>query len=125
VLDNTPEQYQDALRQQFERVSHLGLHQADVSFFTDAGIAHDLIRTEAGLGHEDIYTSDINGNSQIRALIVGSSWERQLASDIDGDLLIASVPVVYRLLLGANYIGYRGGIRVIEDIYGGVLENFR
>jgi nitrogenase molybdenum-iron protein beta chain len=124
VLDNTPEQFMDAIRRQFDNVSHLGLRSADVSFFTDAGIAHDLIRSESGLGGST-FTNDTNGNLQSRALIVGSSWERQLATDIGGDLLIASVPVVYRLLLGAAYIGYRGGTRVIEDIYGRVLDTFR
>jgi nitrogenase molybdenum-iron protein beta chain len=134
VLDNTPEQYQESLRQQFATVSHLGLRQADVSFFTDAGIAHALIRANEGLGEAGAGPDSANlgnigangsGSDGSRALIIGSSWERQLAADIGADLLIASVPVVYRLLLGATYVGYRGGIRIIEDLYGRVLDTFR
>jgi nitrogenase molybdenum-iron protein beta chain len=110
VFDDTPEQYREAIRKRFGEVSHLGLHTADVSFLADAGIAHDLIRTD-----------EIN----CRSLIVGSSWERQLASDIGADLLIVSPPIVYRTILGATYVGYRGGIRIAEDLYTLVLNVFR
>jgi nitrogenase molybdenum-iron protein beta chain len=110
VLDDTPEQYRPAIRARFGEVSHLGLRTAEVSFLADAGIAHDLIRTD-----------DID----CRALIVGSSWERQLAADIGADLLIVSPPIVYRTILGAAYVGYRGGIRVAEDLYSLVLSVFR
>lgn len=110
VFDETPERYQAGIRQRFGEVSHLGLHAADVSFLADAGIAHDLIRS---------------AETGCRTLIVGSSWERQLAADIGADLLIASPPIVYRTILNAASVGYRGGLRVIEDLYTIVLGAFR
>jgi nitrogenase molybdenum-iron protein beta chain len=133
VLDNTPEQYHEAIRERFSKISHLGLHTAEVVFLTDAGLAHDLIRLEAGIepATHGVGGGGINiggsgsGSDGSRALIIGSSWERQLATDIGADLFIASVPLVYRLVLGATIIGYRGGIRVIEDLYTKVLDTFR
>jgi nitrogenase molybdenum-iron protein beta chain len=110
VLDNTPPDYRDEIRQRFQEVSHLGVHKAEVSFFSDGGLAHDIIRQD-----EHPY----------RTLIIGSAWERQLAADIRADLIIASVPINYRLILGAAYVGYRGGIRLIEDLYWYVLDRFR
>jgi nitrogenase molybdenum-iron protein beta chain len=110
VLDDTPEKYRESIRQRFNEVSHLGLRTAEVSFLTDAGIAHDLIRTD---------------EVDTRTLIVGSSWERQLAVDIEGDLLIVSPPVIYRTILSATYVGYRGGIRIAEDLFTLVLSVFR
>jgi nitrogenase molybdenum-iron protein beta chain len=163
VLDNTPERYQEEIRKRFSEVSHLGLRSAEVAFLADAGLAHDLIRTDAGVGPSvcdagvksrvrdggvegvadaesragvegaasaksrggiDVGGSG-SGSDGSRTLIVGSSWERQLAADIGADLLIISVPVVYRLVLGAPVIGYRGAIRVIEDLYTQVLNTFR
>jgi nitrogenase molybdenum-iron protein beta chain len=124
VLDNTPEQYREEIRERFSNVSHLGLRSAEVAFLTDAGLAHDLIRTDAGASGSNIGGSG-SGSDGSRALIVGSSWERQLAVDIEADLFIASVPLVYRLVLGAAIVGYRGGIRVIEDLYTQVLSTFR
>jgi nitrogenase molybdenum-iron protein beta chain len=163
VLDNTPEHYQEEIRRHFANVSHLGLRQAEVAFLSDAGLAHDLIRAEAGLltsgqggggsgsqggsgsgngssgsssggdqgpgsiqgGQASSIVQGGSGSDGSRALIVGSSWERQLAADIGADLLIVSVPLVYRLVLGATLVGYRGGIRIIEDLYTQVLQTFR
>jgi len=108
VLDNTPVKYQEEIRQKFARLS--GRRSAEVAFLVDAGQAHDEIRSS-----ED----------QSRALLLGSSWERGLAEQIQADLLIVSVPVTYRLVLDCAYLGYKGGIRAIEDIYGRVLDTFR
>jgi nitrogenase molybdenum-iron protein beta chain len=134
VCDNTPEQYRDEIQERFLEVSHLGLHTAEVTFLTDAGLAHDLIRLDAGIdpaAHNAALERGINvggsgsGSDGSRSLIVGSSWERQLAADIGADLFIASVPLVYKLVLGATIVGYRGGIRIVEDLYTKVLDTFR
>lgn len=108
VLDNTPEKFQEEIRKEFSRISDR--RRIEVRFEVDAGLAHEQILAE---------------EQHNRALILGSAWERELANRLEADLLIVSVPVTYRLILGCTYLGYRGGIRAIEDIYGQVLGTFR
>ncbi len=108
IIDNTPEEFQASIREQFAGISEL--RSAEVDFEIDAGVIQQEIRED-------------NHNS--RALILGSGWERDLAKEISADLLILSAPVTYRLILSCGYIGYKGGLRVIEDIYDRVLDSYR
>ena len=101
IIDDTPEEFQEGIREQFENIS--AFRSAEVSFSVDAGAIQEVIRKD---------------EHKHRALIVGSAWERDLATEIGGDLLILSVPVAYRLVLNCGYVGYNGGLRVIEDLYG-------
>jgi nitrogenase molybdenum-iron protein beta chain len=108
IIDDTPEEFQDSIRNEFKHISEL--RSAEVEFSIDAGAVQEKIR------------SDERKN---RSLILGSAWERDLAKEIGADLLIVSVPVAYRLLLNCGYAGYNGGLRVIEDIYDRVLDTYR
>ncbi|MBP2645862.1 MAG: chlB [Firmicutes bacterium] len=108
IIDDTPEEFQEAIREQFHRISDQ--RSAEVRFIVDAGAIQQEIRQDA---HKH------------RSLILGSGWERDLAKEIGADLLILSVPVSYRLVLNCGYTGYRGGLRVIEDIYDRVLDTYR
>lgn len=108
IIDNTPEEFRPAIQEQFETISPF--RSAEVVFSTDAGAIQMQIR---------------QAENKQRSLIVGSGWDRDLAKDIGADLLIASVPVAYRLILHCGYAGYNGGLRVIEDIYGKVLDTYR
>ena len=60
-----------------------------------------------------------------RGLIIGSGWDKELAREKDYDFLSASLPTPYRLVLTTNYVGYTGGLRVIEDIYDTVLYTYK
>jgi len=79
-------------------------------FNPDAGAAQDIIRKLKHTG---------------RGLIIGSGWDKELAKEKDYDFLSASVPSPYRLVLTTGYVGYTGGLRVIEDIYGVVLASYK
>ncbi|ADU27247.1 nitrogenase component 1 [Ethanoligenens harbinense] len=108
VIDDTPPAHRKAIEEQFAHLSDR--RSAEVVFETDGGRISREIRQD--------------GNSS-RALILGSGWDRDLASDLHADLLILSVPVQYRLILNCGYAGYRGGLRAIEDIYDRVLNTYR
>ena len=108
IIDDTPEEYMDAIKQQFSQISDL--RSAEVSFSIDGGAIQQEIREQP---------------QKNRALILGSGWERDLATDIKADLLIVSAPVSYRLVLNCGYAGYKGGLRVIEDIYDRVLNTYK
>lgn len=108
IIDDTPEEFREAIEQQFSKISDL--RSAEVSFSIDGGAIQQEIREQP---------------QKNRALILGSGWERDLATDIKADLLIISAPVSYRLVLNCGYAGYNGGLRVIEDIYDIVLNTYR
>lgn len=108
IVDDTPEDFREDIKQQFSRISDL--RSAQVSFSIDGGAIQQEIREEP---------------QKNRAIILGSGWERDLANDIKADLLIISAPVSYRLVLNCGYAGYNGGLRVIEDIYDRVLNTYR
>ncbi len=108
VIDDTPEEFRESIKYQFSKISDL--RSAEVAFSIDGGAIQQEIREEP---------------QKNRAIILGSGWERDLASDIKADLLIISAPVTYRLVLNCGYAGYNGGLRVIEDIYDIVLNTYR
>ncbi len=108
VIDDTPEEFREDIKKQFAAISDL--RSAEVSFSIDGGAIQQEIREEP---------------QKNRAIILGSGWERDLASEIKADLLIISAPVTYRLVLNCGYAGYNGGLRAIEDIYDRVLNTYR
>lgn len=108
IVDNTPEEYRESIREQFRTISDR--RSAQVEFTEDGG----------GI-QEDIRKNQLKQ----RSLILGSGWERDLAIEIGADLLPVSVPVTYRLILNCGYAGYNGGLRLVEDIYDRVLGTYR
>ena len=107
ITDNTPEKYQAAIRADVASISDR--REIPVFFEPDAGRAQYVLRK---LHHDG------------RGLIIGSGWDRDLAQEKGYDFLSAALPSPYRLNLTTNYIGFSGGLRVIEDIYNGVLATY-
>lgn len=107
ITDNTPEKFQDAIRADIAAISDR--REIPVFFEPDAGRAQDYLRRIKHSG---------------RGLIIGSGWDRDLAQEKDYDFLSAALPSPYRLHLTTNYVGFTGGLRVIEDIYNGVLATY-
>ncbi len=107
IVDNTPKKYIEQIKADLASTSDK--RDIPVYFDPDAGAAQDIIR---GLHHSG------------RGLIVGSGWDKELAKDKNYDFLSAAVPTPYRLALTTNYVGYSGGLRVIEDIYDVVLSTY-
>ncbi|MDR2671752.1 MAG: hypothetical protein LBC35_00305 [Coriobacteriales bacterium] len=107
VVDNTPEEFQAQVRADMAAASDK--RPIPLYFSPDAGAAQRAIRA---LTHKG------------RGLIIGSGWDKELAREKDYDFLSASAPSPYRLVLTTNYVGYSGGLRVIEDIYGVVLATY-
>ena len=99
--------------EQFSQISELKKRTVDVVFDPDAGNAQRLLEEDAK-NYEDK-----------RLLILGSSWDKNLADKLHADLLIVSPPVQHRLIMNCGYTGYAGGLRAIEDIYDRVLATYR
>ena len=113
IVDDIPEKYQDRVKEEFENISILQKRTVEVVFDPDAG-KNQLRLEEDAKNYEDK-----------RILILGSSWDKNLADKLHADLLIISVPVQHRLIMNCGYTGYEGGLRAIEDIYDRVLATYR
>jgi nitrogenase molybdenum-iron protein beta chain len=107
VTDATPEEYRPAVVEALTDFQY-GI-QADVVFSTDGFRIHQEIRAADYFGPP---------------LIIGSIFEKKLAESLGGNFLAVSAPMKERLVLGSSYVGYRGGLALLEDIYGYVLKTF-
>ncbi|NLL77803.1 MAG: hydrogenase [Clostridiales bacterium] len=108
VTDNTPVKYQEQIKEELRSTSKK--RDIPLIFEPDAGKAQETIRS---LSHQG------------RGLIIGSGWDKELAKEKNYDFLPAALPTPYRLVLTTNYVGFTGGLRVIEDIYDTVLSTYR
>lgn len=108
IVDNTPEEFQARIAEDLKSTSDK--KTIPLYFEPDAGKAQDIIRSLSHTG---------------RGLIIGSGWDKELAREKNCDFLSAAAPTPYRLVMTTNYVGFTGGLRVIEDIYNTVLATYR
>lgn len=58
-------------------------------------------------------------------MILGSAWDRVISKEIDAYRVSISTPISDRMVLSRSYVGYEGGLRLTEDIYSAVLDDFQ
>jgi nitrogenase molybdenum-iron protein beta chain len=100
ITDDTPEEYRDSIRREFHSLNY-GI-KAEAVFSTDGEEIHRRIMDTA-----------FGGNP----LIIGSSWEKRLAAQINGIFVNVSYPMVSRMVINGHLSGYSGGLKVLEDMY--------
>lgn len=108
ITDGVLEEYQEAIEKEFK--SFIDGITAEVVFSNDGGWVQEQIRHIKFRG---------------RPLILGSAWERVLAEEINAYQLSVSAPISDRMVLNGTYAGYDGALRLVEDIYSLVLEDFQ
>ncbi len=109
ITEDTPDEYKESIIKEFKKLSKYT--SAEVVFEIDAGKIHERLRKYDHKKHTP--------------LILGSSWDRDIISELNGFGLNISLPVMHRLVLDRNYVGYSGGLRLAEDIYGSILETYK
>lgn len=109
ITEDTPEEYQELIINEFKHLSKNT--SAKVIFEIDGGKIAQRLRE---------YDYDRH-----TPLILGSSWDIDIAKQLRGFWLNISLPVMHRLVLDRSYIGYSGGLRLAEDIYGNILETYK
>lgn len=57
------------------------------------------------------------------AFVIGSSLDRPLATELGAPHLSVSFPVANRAVIDRGYTGYRGGLRLIEDLISTIIIN--
>jgi nitrogenase molybdenum-iron protein beta chain len=55
------------------------------------------------------------------AFVLGSSLDRDLAQGLGAAHLSISFPVANRVVIDRGYTGYRGGLRLIEDLLSSII----
>jgi len=53
--------------------------------------------------------------------VIGSSLDRELAQSIGAPHLTVSFPVANRAVIDRGYTGYRGGLRLVEDLLSAII----
>ena len=107
VTDDTPKEYQEAIRAEFKKLNY-GI-EAEVDFNTDSYLIH-----------EEIKKHDYHGYP----LVLGSYFDKEITDDLKGNFLNVAWPFQDRVVMDTSYVGYRGGIKVIEDIYSVAVQRF-
>lgn len=105
ITDGAPEEYQRAIMEEYKMFE--GGLTADVYFSNDGGEVQEKIR---------------NSRFDEKILLLGTAWEALLSKDIDAFHLSVSMPVSERLVFNTSYVGYRGALRLVEDIFA-VISN--
>lgn len=109
ITDDTPKKYQNDIIDEFSKIS--STRKFEVFFELDGGKIHQRLRK-------------YNLGTHI-PLILGSSWDRDITRELNAFGINITLPVMHRLVLNGGYLGYNGGLRLIEDIYGNILETYK
>ncbi|GMO25236.1 MAG: nitrogenase component 1 [Termitinemataceae bacterium] len=100
ITDDTPQKYRAAIEGEMHNLNY-GI-KADIEFSVDGAHIANRIRS-----------IDFSGNP----LIIGSSWERQIAQEVNGIFVNVSYPMVDRMVINSRIAGYGGGLKLLEDMY--------
>lgn len=107
VVDDTPKNVRDRITEEFKKLNY-GI-EAEVSFETDGYKIHDEIRNHDYHGYP---------------LVLGGYYEKEVTEELKGNFLNISWPVQDKVVFDSFYVGYAGGIRLIEDIYTVAVQRF-
>lgn len=107
ITDDTPRDFQEQVSREFRD-------------FTDGITTEAVFSNDGGCVEEEIRKLKIRS----RPLILGSSWERVLARDLNAYQLSVSLPIGNQMILSKSYVGYDGALHLVEDIYSVVLNDF-
>ena len=107
VVDDTPKNYRDQIAEEFKKLN-FGI-EADVSFETDGFKIHNEIKEHDYHGYP---------------LVLGGYYDKEVTESLKGNFLNISWPVQDKVVFDRSYVGYEGGIRLIEDIYTVAVSRF-
>jgi len=107
IVDDTPASYREKIKEEFKNLNY-GV-EAEVSFDTDGYKIH-----------EEIKNHDYHGYP----LVLGGYYEKEVTENLKGNFLNIAYPVQDKVVFDDSYVGYTGGIRLIEDIYTVAVSRF-
>jgi len=101
ITDNTPEKHRQNIQKLFHDISDE--FPLDVEFIEDGYVIEEKVR-------------NVDYGSSV-PLILGSSWESDVAKEIKGLLIPISTPIVSEVVINRTYVGYHGALTLLEKIY--------
>ncbi|WP_054741420.1 nitrogenase component 1 [Cellulosilyticum ruminicola] len=107
IVDDTPKNFREQITEEFKKLNY-GI-TAEVSFETDGYKIHEAIKQHDYHGYP---------------LVLGGYYEKEVTEALKGNFLNISWPVQDKVVLDDFYVGYTGGIRLIEDIYTVAVQRF-
>jgi len=103
VTDDPPEEFRSGILADYSRISPS--ISADATFTSDIEKVREILRSD----------------TSTPPIILGSGWDRDIAREIGGCHLSIAAPMTDRLVTSCSYVGYNGGLRLIEDLYSSIL----
>jgi nitrogenase molybdenum-iron protein beta chain len=101
ITDNPPKAFRSDIQKLYKNLSE--------------GISSEAEFIEDGyLVEQSLKNADFAGGAP---LILGTSWERNIARDLGAIFLEVSTPAMEEIIINRSYIGYRGALSLIERIY--------
>lgn len=107
ITDETPKEHYERIVS--ELVSPFHKTAGKVRFLSDSGVIYDDLRSLQGLRVP---------------IIIGSDWDKDIASELGTYHFSLSLPLTNRVIMDRSYIGYQGGLRFVEDMYHSVLGDW-
>jgi len=101
ITENPPEEHHEAIRTAFRAVADDV--SVEIEFIEDSYFIHEALR-----------------QTPIKAkppILFGTTWERDLAKQLKAPLIEVSFPASYEVVLNRGYVGYRGALTLLEQIY--------
>ena len=80
------------------------------------------IESDGGLIQKHI-RENLKGSK--RAVIFGSTWEGLIANENKNLLIYISMPITDDVIITRSYVGYNGGLRLLEEIYSGMFKKVK
>lgn len=99
ITENTPEEYKEKIREEFRHIDHdVSL---EIEFLEDGFQIEESLRTA----------------KEKPAIIFGTTWDRDIARELKGNIVEIGFPSSYEVVLSRAYAGYRGALSLIEKIF--------
>lgn len=107
LTEDTPARYRESVAAEFAKYDN------DI-------VAETVFSNDGGFVEEELRKIKVRS----RPLLLGSSWERVVARDLNAYQLSISAPIGNHLIMSKSYVGYDGALHLTEDIYSVVLNDF-
>jgi nitrogenase molybdenum-iron protein beta chain len=108
ITDDPPEEYRPTIESAFSNIVD-GISSRLV-FTNDGGVIRETLQ---------------DTKFYARPFVIGSAWDRVIAREINGYPLSISMPITDRLIMSRTYVGYEGGLRLLEDLHSTVLGDYQ
>jgi nitrogenase molybdenum-iron protein beta chain len=105
ITDDPPEEFRREIISYFKNLDGAF---ATPLFVKDGGKAAEILEEEL--------------RKEPDSLVLASSWERDLSEGLGSHLLRVSLPIYDRLITNKSYLGYEGGLSLLEDLHAEVLR---